>query len=159
MLGPTKKTPHIRRRSHSEMVDGRRGTIMIKPNPTPAGWVTQTREQLILKKFSHCCKGSEPHIGLNPQGIRPCRPVGFDYRTSTGLGKQRLHSWRAETKPCVHKDSGGRCNDPTGDRARTAAHVGGPPVEVWAHRGSQGWGHQSGKVLPRRKASRRSPLT
>lgn len=27
------------------------------------------------------------------------------------------------------------------------ALVGGPPVEVWAHRGSQGWGHQPGKVL------------
>ena len=43
---------------------------MIKPNPTPAGWVTQTREQLILKKFSHCCKGSEPQIRLPSLGIQ-----------------------------------------------------------------------------------------
>lgn len=95
MLEPTKKIPHIQRqRSRSEMVDGRRGTITIKPNPTPAGWVTQTREQLI-PKFSHCCKGSEPHIWLpswvsnkgtgNPQGLWPCRPVGFDSRTPTVL--------------------------------------------------------------------------
>jgi len=30
-------------------------------------------------------------------------------------GKQRLQSWRAQTKPCMHQDSEERSSDPTGD--------------------------------------------
>ena len=40
-------------------------------------------------------KGTE-----NPQGIWLWRPVGFDYRTSTGLGRD---SRRAQTKRCAHQ--------------------------------------------------------
>ena len=50
-----------------------------------------------------------------PHQIWLWRPVGFDYRTSTGLGK---HSWRAQTKPCVHQKPGERSNDPTRDWVR-----------------------------------------
>ena len=48
-------------------------------------------------------KGTE-----NLQGIWFWRPVGFDYRTSTGLGK---HSWRAQTKPCAHQEPEERSRD------------------------------------------------
>ena len=44
--------------------------------------------------FSVSISPSSEYSGLisfrNPQGIRLWRPVGFDYRTSTGLGKQTL---------------------------------------------------------------------
>ena len=75
--------------------DSRRGTIMLKSNPLPAGWVTHK-----LKKFSHCCKHSRLHIRLDNQGVRQrdresqgiwlWRTAGFHYRTSTGL-------WETET--------------------------------------------------------------
>ena len=63
-------------------------------------------------------KGNE-----NPQEIWFFRPVGFDYRTYTGLGKQTLG--RAQTKPCVHQDPGERSSDPTRDWARLACEYPG----------------------------------
>ena len=51
----------------------------------------------------------------NPQGISLWRPVGSDYRISTGLGKQRLG--RHKKKPCEHQDPGERISDPTRDQA------------------------------------------
>ena len=59
----------------------------------PTNWRT-----IIPKKFSNCWKVLGPTTDFptwgsgkgaeNPQGIWLWRPVGFDYRTSTGLGKQ-----------------------------------------------------------------------
>ena len=56
----------------------------------PVNWRT-----IIPKRFSHCCKASEPNVRLptlgtwhrtgNPQGIWPWRAARFDYRTSEGL--------------------------------------------------------------------------
>ena len=94
--------------------DSRRGTIMLKSNPLPAGWVTHK-----LKKFSHCCKHSRLHIRLDNLGVRQrdresqgiwlWRTAGFDYRTSTGLGetetlgghKQNLVGTRTQGKEAV----------------------------------------------------------
>ena len=55
---------------------------------------------IIPKEFLHCCESSRPTTDFptwvssketeNPQGIWLWRPVGFDYRTSTELGKQKL---------------------------------------------------------------------
>ena len=44
--------------------DGRRGTITVKSNPIPTGWVTHRLENIKPKKFSLCCEGSEPRIRL-----------------------------------------------------------------------------------------------
>ena len=49
--------------------DGRRGTIMIKSNPIPTGWVTRRLENIIPKKFSHHCDGSEHLIRLPSLGV------------------------------------------------------------------------------------------
>ena len=49
-----------------------------------------------------------------PQRIRLWRPVGFDYRTYTGLGKQTLGGHKKK-KPWVHQDLGERSSDPTRD--------------------------------------------
>ena len=61
---------------------------------------THKLENNVPKKFLHCCKvpGPTPDSPTwgsskgteNPPGIWLWRPVGFDYRTSTGLGKQAL---------------------------------------------------------------------
>ena len=87
---------------------------MIKSNPIPTGGQPTNWRTIILKKLSHCCEGSKPHIRLpawdsskgtgNPQGIWPWRPAGFDYRASIGLGgtetlllegtNKRLHTHR-----------------------------------------------------------------
>ena len=55
---------------------------------------------IIPKEFLHCCESSRPTTDFptwvssketeNPQGIWLWRPVGFDYRTSTELGKQKV---------------------------------------------------------------------
>ena len=50
--------------------------------------------------------------------------MGFDYRTSTGLGK---HSWRAQTKPCAHQEPEERSRD----RVRLACECPGVSWEAW----------------------------
>ena len=85
----------------------------------------------------------------NPQGIWLCRPAGFGHKIFTGLWKQTLHSWRTQTKSCMHRE---RSSGPAGDWADLPASVGGSPVEVWVGSGSpRGLGHwqqQSLEVLP-----------
>ena len=77
-------------------------------------------------------KGTE-----NLQGIWLSNPVGFDYRTSAGLGKQ---TWRAHTKPCAFQDPGERGNDPSRDWARLASNYLEVLVGAWIDRGlPQGW--------------------
>jgi len=49
----------------------------------------------------------------NPQGIWLLRTVAFDYMNSTGLEKQRFHSWREQTKYFMYQDPGERRSDPT----------------------------------------------
>ena len=58
----------------------------------------------------------------NPQGIWLLKPVGFDYRTSTGLGKQTR---RAQTKACAHQDPGKKSSVLTRDWARLACECPG----------------------------------
>ena len=63
--------------------------MLIKSNST--NW-----RRRIPKKFSHCCKGSKPHVRLPSLGIRQraweCpgnftgKPKGLNYKTSGGLG-------------------------------------------------------------------------
>ena len=60
-------------------------------------WVTHKLENNNTKEILPLLWGSEPTSGFpawgpnqrtgNPQGIWPWRPVGFDYKTSTGLGE------------------------------------------------------------------------
>ena len=66
---PKKDTPHPKTKKKPQQ-DSRRGTIMIKSNPIPAGWVTTDLRTIIPKKFLHYCEGSEPHIRLPSLAIR-----------------------------------------------------------------------------------------
>jgi len=73
-------------------------------------------------------KGTE-----NPQGIRHWRPVGFDYRTSIGLGKETLRGHKQNL--VVHQEPGKRCSVPTSDWVRLPY---GSPGVWWKH-GSTFW--------------------
>ena len=102
-----KKIPHVQgqTRSHNKTVGG------VQPQSNqithlPGGRLTNWRT-IKTNNFSHCYEGSRPYTRFPSLRIlqrdwespgNP-RPVGFDYRTSTGQGKQRLYSWRAQTKP------------------------------------------------------------
>ena len=65
----------------------------------PGGWPTNWRT-IIPREFLDFCEVSRPHLRLpnlrigkgtgNPQEIWYWKSVGFDYRTSTGLGRQRF---------------------------------------------------------------------
>ena len=75
--------------------------------------------------ISHCCEGSEPHVRVPSLG----RNKGLEIPRESGLerqqdliiglpgdcGKQRLQSWRAQTKLCTHQDLEKRYSDPTRD--------------------------------------------
>ena len=59
-----------------------------------------------------------PTKGLRtPQGIWLWKPMGYDYRTSIGRGKQTLGGYKQKL---VHQDPGERSSDPTRDWARLA---------------------------------------
>ena len=98
----------------------------------------------------------EKGIG-NPQGIWPWGPAGFDYRHSGGLGKQRLQSWRAQTKFCMHQDSEERTVTPQEMEPKLLASVGGTPVEMCVDRAH----HRDGGTgsSPRHKPSWSFPRT
>ena len=65
--------------------------------------------------------------------------MGFDYRTSTGLGRD---SRRAQTKPCVHEDPGERSRKPTKTEIDLPVSVQESLAEVWVDSGLlQGQGH------------------
>jgi hypothetical protein len=81
---------------------------------------------MILKKFSHCCESSEPHIRLPNLGnlIKGLGiPRESDLEGQRALiivlpqdwRKQRLHSWRAQTQSHTHHDPRERSSDPRGD--------------------------------------------
>ena len=149
---PSKKgTVHPKTKKKPQQ-DSRRGTIMIKSNPyPPVGWPINWTT-IIKKKFSHCCEGSESHIRLpslgihkgtgNPQGIWPGRPVGFDYKISTGLGETDSSlGWHKQNLACTKTQRKGAVT-PQEAEAKPPASVGGSLVEAWVSRRSpQGWGY------------------
>ena len=110
MLKSTQKKgiPHPKTKKKQQW-DGKRGANTIKSNPIPAGLVTHYLENNKYQRSSPTAVkvpslmsdfpawGSSQETG-NPQGIWPSRPMEFDYRTRGN----RLHSWRGQTKSCVH---------------------------------------------------------
>ena len=66
----------------------------------------------------------------DPQRIWLWRIVGFDYRVSTRWWN--IDTWRAQTKPCVHKDPGKTRRDLQGTEPDL-------PVSLWVPCGREGW--------------------
>ena len=71
---------------------------------------------IIPNKFSHCCESSRAHNIFHNPGIwqRDWEPPGTLTLVASGIWLQNFHrtgetdSWRAQTRPCVHQDSGER---------------------------------------------------
>ena len=71
---------------------------MIQSNPIPPGWVTHKLEIVILQRFSHRSKSSEPHGRLpslevwhredKPPEHLALMPAGFNCRSLTRLGER-----------------------------------------------------------------------
>ena len=93
------------------------------PGGRPANWRT-----IILEKFLHWCEGSKPHNRYPNLGIRQRAWESPGNRTVkvSGIWLQNFHrqgnrdSWRAQTKPSVHRDPRERTSDPTRGWARLA---------------------------------------
>ena len=75
----------------------------------------QNLRTILPQKFSHCCEDSQLHVRLPSLGnlIKGLGiPRKSDLESQWDLiigvpqdwGKQRLQSWRAQTKSCVHQD-------------------------------------------------------
>ena len=101
-------------------------------------------------------KGTE-----NPQGIWQWRPEGFDYRTSTGLGKQNVGGHK---KICAHQDPGKGAVAPQETDPDLPVSVQESLVEVWIDSGLL-WGQGHDYNSPGSRAAcwhksfrRRSPL-
>ena len=120
---------HIQRqtRSHNEMV----GWHNHDKNQSPyllGEWCTVWRT-IIPKKFLHYCEGSEPHVRLPNLGIwQRDWESGFEDQWDLIIGlpenwrKQRLQSWRAQAKFCMHQDPEKRSSNPTGDWIKTTCY-------------------------------------
>ena len=126
--------------------DGRRGTITIKSNPIPAEWVTHNLENIntkevlpLLWSFKTPHQASQPGDPTKGLGIPRKSDLEGQWDLITRLpqdwGKQRLQSWRTQTKFYAYQDIEERSSDSIGNWTK-AASVGGSPVEVWVSRGS-----------------------
>ena len=91
---------------------------MIKSNATATGWVTYKSSPTVVKILNPT-PGFQPGVMTTGLGI----PRESDLEGQKDLiielpqdwGKQRLQSWRAQTKPCVYQDPEERSSDPTED--------------------------------------------
>ena len=143
-LEPTKKGyPHPKTKKKPQQ-DSRRGAVKIKSNPIPAGWVTHklennnTKEVLtLLWMFWIPHQGS--WLGDQIKGLGIPRESGLEGQRdlTVGLpedwGKQRLQSWRVQTKFCMHQDPEERSRGLTGDWTKTTCYC-------WRSScGSMGW--------------------
>ena len=99
---------------------------MIKLNPITPGWMTHKREKKKYQRSSlSVVKVLSPRQASQPGDLTkelgmPREPDLEDHQDLiTGLtqdwGKDRLQSWRAQTKPRVHQDPEERRSDPIGD--------------------------------------------
>ena len=95
-------------------------------NPPPPKWVIKKLE-IILQTSPHRRESFEllirlPRLGFwhqgdEPQSIWLWRPARLDCRSSTGMGKERLHSLRVHIRP-VHIKTHNKSSDFTGARSR-----------------------------------------
>ena len=115
-------------------------------------------------KFLDCPTWESSKWPVNDEGIWLSRPVGFDKRISTGLGKERL--WRAQTQFCVQQDPGIMYSDPTRDWVRLPCAClrvsGGGVAWQWCAAESQSWGNDrtilGGATCWNKSSWRRLPL-
>ena len=99
--------------------------------------MTHKQENNYTKEVLHCCESSSAHnkfsnLGIQKRGWEPPRNLtlrasGFWLQNFHRTGE--IHSWRAQTKPCVHQDPGKMSSGPTRDWVRLACEYSG--VSGW----------------------------
>ena len=107
---------------------------MIKLNPTPTRWAPYKWENSTKEVLAHLWRFWALHQTSHPGD--PAKELAIPRESELEVqrdwiagfpqdwGKQRLHSCRAQAKPCVHQEPGERSSDPTGDWAK-------PTCECW----------------------------
>ena len=125
---PTKDTSCPKTKKKLQQ-DGRRGTITIKSNPIPAGWMTHKLENdnnkevlPLLWRFWIPHQASQPRNRAKELEIPKESDLEGQWDLITELsqdwGKQRLHTWRAHLKSSTYQNPGERSSDPTRDWTR-----------------------------------------
>ena len=152
---PKKDTPRPKTKKKPQQ-EGRKGSITIKSNPIPAGWVTHKLENSNSKEvLTLLWRFWTPHQASQPgdlkKGLRIPRESDLEGQRDLiiGLpqdwGKQGLQSWSAQTKSCIHQDPEERRKGavtPQETEPKLLTSVGGSPVEKWVSKGSpQRYGH------------------
>ena len=148
-----KDTPHPKTKEKPQG-DGKNGAITIKSNPITAGWVTHKLENTYTTEVHPLeWKFWAPHQASQPGGpatgggipkIRLWRLVGFDCRTSTGLGDTEIPLLQGTHRVLCAWGLRGRSSDPMGDWTGPTCGIGGSPAEAGSGCGSLwGQGHCS----------------
>ena len=120
-------TPHTKTKEKPQW-DGMRGAITVKSNPITAGWVMYRLENIYTtevhplewrfwapRQFPNLVVWQwEEEFWEN----QTWRPVRFDCRTSTGLGKTVAPLLEGTQKVVCTMGPRGRSSDPRGDRTR-----------------------------------------
>ena len=122
MLEPTKKDTPCPKTKKKPQQDDRRGTITVKSNSISAGWVTHSLENnakevlALLWRFWTPHQASQPGDLTKGLGIPRESDLEDQWDLIVGLpedwGKQRLQSWGAQIKFCMHQDPQKRSSDP-----------------------------------------------
>ena len=118
-LEPTENGTLCPKAKKKPQQDGRRGANMIKPNPMLSECAdhklenNNTKEVLpLLWRFWAPCQVSQPRDPTKGLGSPREADLEGQKELITALpqdwGKQRPHSWRAQTKYCVYQDPGER---------------------------------------------------
>ena len=156
-LEPIKKDIPCPETNKKPQKDDRRGTITIKSNPIPAGWVANNLEnnnttEVLPRLWWSGFQAWEPNKGTgNPQGIWLWRPAGFDYQDFHRTGENRDsslggHKWNLVCSKTQRKGAA----TPQETEPKLPASVGGSLVESCIGRDSpygQGdWQQLFGKV-------------
>ena len=160
VLEPTKKR-YPTSKDKKPQWDSRRGTIRLRSNPITARCVTYKLENsntknvlTLLWKFWAPYQDSQPGDLTKELGVsRESDPEG-QWDLIKGLsqdwGKQKLQSWRSQTKYCILQDLQDRSSGPTGDNQNHLLVLEGL---LWRH-GLTGAHHRDGNTGNR---SPRSP--
>ena len=102
-------------RGFSSQWDGRRSAIVIKSNPIPTRWAVHKLEnnyttEVLPQEWKYWAPCEAPLPGCLATGGGGPRKSGFEGQWSLIIGipqdwgKQKLHSWRAHKRSCMHQD-------------------------------------------------------
>ena len=118
------------RRSPNKMVGGTKSHLESNPIPARDTWRAQTKPCAPGPRHPTEAEpaqpGSECLLQTSLSAVACCRGRGSGCSSCQSSHRTGgTDSWRAQTKPGVHQDLGGRSSDPTGDWPRLACECPG----------------------------------